>query len=190
MHRTPPTGGVLWRGYNRRMDDLTTPERADETPRTLAPSTVRPPARILDPHQTRPGQPAQPAAARRPVCYVTERYGLSDANPRTGLSRSRLPSALVPLPNLSTRRKRGYFATSMRNSLFWIPRAGVRRQPLAELVAQLELLPDQDVQLVPVSISVGRAPSRQSGWFSVLFSENWVVVGRFRHRLLALVLEW
>ena len=42
--------------------------------------------------------------------------------------------------------------------------------------------------MVPVSIFVGRAPDRESGWFSVLFSENWVVVGRFR-RLLALALN-
>jgi glycerol-3-phosphate O-acyltransferase len=44
------------------------------------------------------------------------------------------------------------------------------------------------VQLVPVSIFVGRAPTRQSGWFSVLFSEHWVLVGRFR-RLLAILLN-
>jgi glycerol-3-phosphate O-acyltransferase len=44
------------------------------------------------------------------------------------------------------------------------------------------------VRLVPVSIFVGRAPDKQSGWFAVLFSENWVIVGRFR-RLLALLLN-
>ena len=49
-------------------------------------------------------------------------------------------------------------------------------------------MPERDVQIVPVSIYVGRAPSRDSGWFRVLFSENWVVVGRFR-RLLALLLN-
>ncbi|EQD31816.1 Glycerol-3-phosphate O-acyltransferase [mine drainage metagenome] len=39
-----------------------------------------------------------------------------------------------------------------------------------------------------MSIYVGRAPNRESGWFRVLFSENWAVVGRFR-RLLALLLN-
>jgi len=39
-----------------------------------------------------------------------------------------------------------------------------------------------------VSIYVGRAPNRESGWFSVLFAENWLVVGRFR-RMLALLLN-
>ena len=41
---------------------------------------------------------------------------------------------------------------------------------------------------MPVSIFVGRAPDRSSGWFSVLFSENWTLVGRFR-RLLAILLN-
>jgi len=44
------------------------------------------------------------------------------------------------------------------------------------------------VQLVPVSIFVGRSPDKASGWFSVLFSENWAIVGRFR-RLLAILLN-
>ena len=48
--------------------------------------------------------------------------------------------------------------------------------------------PALDVQLVPVSIFVGRAPDKHSGWFSVLFSENWTIVGRFR-RLLAILLN-
>ena len=47
---------------------------------------------------------------------------------------------------------------------------------------------DLDVHLVPVSIFVGRAPDKQSGWFAVLFSENWALVGRFR-RLLGLLLN-
>ena len=41
---------------------------------------------------------------------------------------------------------------------------------------------------MPVSIFVGRAPDKHSGWFSVLFSENWTLVGRFR-RLLAILLN-
>src|SRR3546814_6964569 len=39
-----------------------------------------------------------------------------------------------------------------------------------------------------VSIFVGQAPDRACGWFSVLFSENWALVGRFR-RLLAILLN-
>src|SRR5690606_37638625 len=48
--------------------------------------------------------------------------------------------------------------------------------------------PAMDVRLVPVSNFVGRAPDKAGGWFSVLFSENWALVGRFR-RLLAILLN-
>ena len=59
---------------------------------------------------------------------------------------------------------------------------------LARLLAAHRANPSLDVQLVPVSIFVGQSPNRSSGWFSVLFSENWTLVGRFR-RILALLLN-
>jgi glycerol-3-phosphate O-acyltransferase len=173
------------------MDDNSSPQRGNEAPRV--PWRLRLFGRMLESWIRIKPDPADPKSLLLPgvpVIYVTERYGLSDALILEQACREAgLPSALIPPPNLATRRKRSYFATSMRNSLFWNPaRRHAPTQPLAELMAQLELHPDKDVQLVPVSIFVGRAPSRQSGWFSVLFSENWVVVGRFR-RLLGLVLN-
>ncbi|MEO6968506.1 MAG: glycerol-3-phosphate 1-O-acyltransferase PlsB, partial [Rhodanobacteraceae bacterium] len=62
------------------------------------------------------------------------------------------------------------------------------RDALRQLLLALEAQPERDVQLMPVSIYVGRAPHRQSGWLRALLSENWVVVGRFR-RLLALLIN-
>jgi glycerol-3-phosphate O-acyltransferase len=173
------------------MDDMTLSHRGDEAPRV--PWRLRLFGRLLESWIRIKPDPAEPRSLLLPgvpVIYVTERYGLSDALILEQACREAgLPSALIPPANISTRRKRSYFATSVRNSLF--PRPAHKRSatyPLTELVAQLDLLPEQDVQLVPVSIFVGRAPSRQSGWFSVLFSENWVVVGRFR-RLLGLILN-
>src|SRR3546814_208443 len=61
-------------------------------------------------------------------------------------------------------------------------------ESLARLLEAHREDPALDVQLVPVSIFVGQAPDRASGWFSVLFSENWALVGRFR-RLLAILLN-
>jgi len=173
------------------MDDITISDRGADASRV--PWRLRLFGRLLESWIRIKPDPANPSSLLVPgvpVCYVTERYGLSDALILEQACREAgMPSALIPLQNIPTRRKRSYFATSMRNSLFW-NRARRRSptQPLAELIAQLELFPDLDVQLVPVSIFVGRAPNRQSGWFSVLFSENWVVVGRFR-RLLGLILN-
>lgn len=122
------------------------------------------------------------------ICYVTERYGLSDslildqACREAGLSPS-----LLPLQLGNMHKKHAMFAMSSRKG--WLfRRRGIRTHPrtLAQLIQTLRECPELEVQLVPVSIFIGRAPDRDKGWFRVLFSENWEVVGRFR-RLLALI---
>ncbi|AKC86850.1 glycerol-3-phosphate 1-O-acyltransferase PlsB [Pseudoxanthomonas suwonensis] len=129
----------------------------------------------------------------RPVCYVLEDYGLSNALILDKACRQAgLPSPLMPLPRDPTGRKRAYVALSRRNASPLIPdqRPAKRTHSdsLAKLLQAHRADPALDVRLVPVSIFVGRAPDRQSGWFSVLFSENWALVGRFR-RLLAILLN-
>jgi glycerol-3-phosphate O-acyltransferase len=136
--------------------------------------------------------PAEPAALLQtgvPVCYVIERDGLSDALILQRACREAgLPSPMQTLAG--TRRKRSVFALTRREG--WIFGRNVAsaapNEPLRQLVHSLEGVPDRDIQIVPVSIYVGRAPTRDSGWFRVLFSENWVMVGRFR-RLLAMLLN-
>ncbi|HEX7814429.1 glycerol-3-phosphate 1-O-acyltransferase PlsB [Dyella sp.] len=146
---------------------------------------------ILEPWVRLRRDPAEPAALLRPgvpICYVIERDGLSDALILERACREAgLPSPMQALPG--TRRRRSVFALARRDG--WIFGRNRQRLPndaLGQLVRSLEAVPDNDVQIVPVSIYVGRAPNRESGWFRVLFSENWVVVGRFR-RMLALLLN-
>ncbi|WP_407908566.1 glycerol-3-phosphate 1-O-acyltransferase PlsB [Lysobacter claricitrinus] len=139
----------------------------------------------------------------RPVCYVLEDYGLSNALILDAACREvGLPSPLTPLPGDATGRGRAYVALSRRNvgPLAPIPNIpGVLERPqvpngkshsesLARLIEAHRTDPSLDVQLVPVSIFVGRAPEKTTGWFSVLFSENWQLVGRFR-RLLSIALN-
>jgi glycerol-3-phosphate O-acyltransferase len=125
-----------------------------------------------------------------PVCYVTERYGLSDTLILEQACREAgLPEPLRPFQVGSLRKQRAMFALSRREGwLFQRPRSRTHSETLAQLLQIVRATPDIDIQLVPVSIFVGRAPDRQTGWFRVLFSENWVVVGRFR-RLLSLLLN-
>ncbi len=127
-----------------------------------------------------------PFTLDRPVCYVLEDYGLSNTLILDRACREAgLPSPLAMLPGDPLGRKRAYVALSRRGG-------GSKNKKYSDGLSRLlmahRLYPDQDVQLVPVSIFVGRAPTRQSGWFSVLFSENWALVGRFR-RLLAILLN-
>ena len=129
-----------------------------------------------------------PFALDRPVCYVIEHYGLSNALILDRACREAgLPSPFAPLPGDPLRRKRAYIALSRRGSA-QAPASKRYSQGLSRLLMAHRIALHQDVQLVPVSIFVGRAPARQSGWFSVLFSEHWALVGRFR-RLLAILLN-
>ncbi|RBF90729.1 glycerol-3-phosphate 1-O-acyltransferase, partial [Xanthomonas oryzae pv. oryzae] len=128
----------------------------------------------------------------RPVVYVLEDYGMSNALILDKACREvGLPSPLVPLPGDPLERKRAYLALSRRSSNSLIPeqRGGkTHSDSLAKLLQAHRVRTDLDVHLVPVSIFVGRAPDKQSGWFAVLFSENWALVGRFR-RLLSVLLN-
>ncbi|MFC5742510.1 glycerol-3-phosphate 1-O-acyltransferase PlsB [Dyella tabacisoli] len=135
-----------------------------------------------------PAEPATLLQPGTPVCYVIERDGFSDALILERACREAgLPSPMQLLSG--TRRKRSMFALTRRDGgLFGRNRHRVPNESLNQLLRSLEGQPERDIQIVPVSIYVGRAPNRESGWFSVLFSENWVMVGRFR-RLLALLLN-
>ncbi|GAB2509974.1 glycerol-3-phosphate 1-O-acyltransferase PlsB [Pseudoxanthomonas sangjuensis] len=183
------------------------PAPAEPTPQPPAPEH-RPPrpvrrplwarllGRMADPWLSLRIEPELPAELvdGRPVCYVLENYGLSNALILDRACREAgLPPPLAPLPGDPAGRKRAYVALSRRNVGPLLP-DGSSASPkshsgsLAKLLQAHRADPALDVQLVPVSIFVGRAPDRQSGWFSVLFSENWVIVGRFR-RLLAILLN-
>lgn len=125
----------------------------------------------------------------RPTVYIIERYGLSDTLILEQACREAgLPSPYAAADRLPIKRRRAVIALSRRPRLFARKPPPTRSQTLSLLADVVRADPGVDVRLVPVSIFVGRAPARESGWFSVLFSENWVVVGRFR-RLLALALN-
>ena len=172
----------------------------DATPSPAAPPprpTAKPPLwarfieKLLQPWIEIHREPATPPFdLDRPICYVIETYGLSNTLILDRACREAgLPSPLAALPGDPLGRKRAYVALSRRRAgLFGRPKNRSHSDALSRLLMAHRLYPDQDVQLVPVSIFVGRAPARQSGWFSVLFSENWALVGRFR-RLLAILLN-
>ena len=127
----------------------------------------------------------------RPLCYVVERYGLSNSLILEQACREAgLPSPLVSMVGGDLLDKdRAMIGLSRRQGfLFRRPRSRTHSEGLARLVSAVRANDALDVQIVPVSIFVGRAPDRSEGWFRVLFAENWTLVGRFR-RFLAVVLN-
>jgi glycerol-3-phosphate O-acyltransferase len=164
---------------------------ADSPARQRAPWWFNLAGQLLQPWVRIRRDPAEPTSllqAGVPVCYVIERDGFSDALILQRACREAgLPNPMQPLAG--TRRRRSVFALARRDGrLLGRNRKRNPNEPMRQLVHSLEGMPERDIQIVPVSIYVGRAPSRDSGWFRVLFSENWVMVGRFR-RMLALLLN-
>ncbi|MEO5830859.1 MAG: glycerol-3-phosphate 1-O-acyltransferase PlsB [Rhodanobacter sp.] len=164
---------------------------ADTLARQSAPWWFNLAGQLLQPWVRIRRDPAEPATllqAGVPVCYVIERDGFSDALIlKRACREAGLPSPMQALSG--TRRRRSVFALTRRDGwIFGRNRKRAASGPLSQLVHSLEGRPELDVQIVPVSIYVGRAPTRDSGWFRVLFSENWVMVGRFG-RMLALLLN-
>ncbi|QAU24854.1 glycerol-3-phosphate 1-O-acyltransferase PlsB [Dyella sp. M7H15-1] len=164
---------------------------AETTYRSRAPWWFNLTGHLLEPWVRIRRDPAEPAALLKssaPVCYVIERDGFSDALILDRACREAgLPSPMQSLAH--TRRKRSVFALARRDGeVFGRNRKHSPNEPIGQLIRSLKGFPERDIQIVPVSIYVGRAPSRETGWFRVLFSENWVMVGRFR-RMLALLLN-
>jgi glycerol-3-phosphate O-acyltransferase len=120
----------------------------------------------------------------KPVLYILEQSGLSHLLILDQACREAgWPRPLAPLPLKNSRaRFRSYFALQRGSGR----KPSERVEKLTNLLTALHLEPDSDVQVVPVSVLVGRAPDRQSGWFKVLFSENWEVVGRLRRFIAVL----
>jgi glycerol-3-phosphate O-acyltransferase len=120
---------------------------------------------------------------------VLDRHGLSNlAILDRACREAGWPRPIDPLPLVTlSRPPRAFFAIEKRSG--WLlnhRRLRDRTERLERLLSAIRRDPEAQVQLIPVSIFVGRAPDRTDGWFKVLFSENWVVVGRFR-RLLAIL---
>ncbi|MGA9341739.1 MAG: glycerol-3-phosphate 1-O-acyltransferase PlsB [Rhodanobacteraceae bacterium] len=123
-----------------------------------------------------------------PTLYAIERPGLSDQLILDqACIEDGLPSPYAARGRLPIGRRRALVGIAPRGRLFGPPRSS-SSIALMRLIDWLRADPVRDVRLVPASIFVGRAPDRESGWFRVLFAENWVMVGRFR-RLLAILLN-
>ncbi|MDP9008015.1 MAG: glycerol-3-phosphate 1-O-acyltransferase PlsB [Pseudomonadota bacterium] len=121
--------------------------------------------------------PARP----RPVCYVLERESQTDLAVLSGVcAEHNLPRPSRRLMMGEKRAERAYFEMMRRPSLFRTRNAARAPRYLVQLVAAAAAHPQFDVDLVPVAIFWGRAPHKEVSWWRLLFSEDWILVGRFR----------
>ncbi len=118
----------------------------------------------------RPDDIASSIAARgRTVCYVLENDSHTD-----------LAVFENACASLHMARPERCFALA-RHTLF-MGRRSRRRAPrqLTQLVAAAAADSAFEIDLVPVAIYWGRAPQKEASWWRLLFTEDWVLVGRFR----------
>jgi glycerol-3-phosphate O-acyltransferase len=121
------------------------------------------------------------ASRPRPVCYVLERESQTDFAVLSGVcAQHNLPRPARRLMMGEKRADRAYFDLLRRPSLFRTRNAARAPRYLVHLVAAAAAYPQFDVDLVPVAIFWGRAPHKEVSWWRLLFSEDWILVGRFR----------
>ncbi len=126
----------------------------------------------------------------QPVCYVLESYALSSLLILEQTCRDHdLPFPLTSLQVGDTHLHRSYGALQ-RFSGVVIRRKQARRssEVLRLLLTSSNIPDDQELQIVPVTVLVGRAPEEEVSLTKILFSENWEVGGRIR-RLLSLFIN-
>ncbi|NNM62859.1 MAG: glycerol-3-phosphate 1-O-acyltransferase PlsB [Steroidobacteraceae bacterium] len=129
------------------------------------------------------------AARDRPLCYVLERDSRSDLSVlNAACVRLNLPRPTRRLLVGGRRADRAYFTLERRVGLLRARSDKRPPRPLQRLMAGVGAEPDFDVDLVPVAIFWGRAAAKETRWWRMPFSENWVIAGRIR-RLLTILLN-
>ncbi len=120
--------------------------------------------------------------AEKPVCYAIDSYALSSILILDQCCRDlNLPRPLLPLPVTQGSEHRSYCALRRKTGLI-VRRTTPRKhsEMLKRLVDRVCDGPEPDIQIVPVTVLVGRAPDRETGLAKIFFSESWEIGGRLR----------
>jgi len=135
-------------------------------------------------------KPDDAAAAARPrmVCYVLECESKTDLAVLSNVCRKlNLPSPERRLPAGGRCADRACFELIRPAGVFASRKAVRAPRILVQLIAAAAANSQFDVDLVPVTIFWGRAPSKEASLWRLFFAEDWVWVGRFRKLLNVLV---
>lgn len=122
----------------------------------------------------------------KPVCYVLQFRSLSSRLVlEQEVIRAQLPGAADTLPVENGPSHSFFFLYKRIGGLF----RGRRQKPVAtseftELVQFGLKNPDQDVQIVPVSMFWGRSPDKEKSLVKLLLSDTWSVAGRLQKFLI------
>jgi len=115
-----------------------------------------------------------------PVCYIMDTYALSSLLILDkACQQNELERPLYPIRGAEHLGGRAWAALRRLKGLFIRRHTARRSSEMIQNMAKHALQhPDFEMQLVPVSILVGRAPDKENSLVKVIFSEGWDVGGR------------
>jgi glycerol-3-phosphate O-acyltransferase len=125
----------------------------------------------------------------KPFCYVIDSYELTTLLILDKVCEEQgLPRPLHPLRLDSGNEPRSYLALRRKKGLI-IRRTEVRShsETLRRLVESVCEEREEDIQLLPVTVLIGRAPDKETGLAKIFFSESWEIGGRFWRFINSLV---
>lgn len=125
----------------------------------------------------------------KPFCYVIDSYELTTLLILDKVCEEQgLPRPLHPLQLSAGDEPRSYLALRRKKGLI-IRRTEVRShsQTLQRLVDAVCEQGEEDIQLLPVTVLIGRAPDKETGLAKIFFSESWEIGGRLWRFLNSLV---
>ena len=112
--------------------------------------------------------------ATRPVLYVLRDASLADMLLLDREARRLgLPSPVDPLHLPGHTQRRSYYPLYRRQRLVGRERVSPTPRRLVQTMEYLASHPDEDVQLVPVTLFWGRRPEKENSLWKIMFADNW-----------------
>ena len=131
--------------------------------------------------ETLPKNIQQQHWGKQPILYVLAARGLTELLVLERMARKLgLPDPLATLPDDTHKLHSIYSIASSSPVSDWLLKQKKHSQMLEKLIQCIQQDETLDFTIVPVSIFWGRPIAKQRHWLKVLFSDTWVVAGRFR----------
>ena len=123
-----------------------------------------------------------------PVFYMLDGYALTSALILDEICRRRgWPRPIEPFEHEAILLPRKFGASKRHAGLLRRPEPRRNSIMLKRLIDQAAASGTGDIQVLPVTVLIGRAPDNEDSIFKILFSENWNVGGRLRRLFSTLI---
>jgi glycerol-3-phosphate O-acyltransferase len=125
----------------------------------------------------------------KPVCYVIDSYALTSLLILDkSCEKLGLPRPLWPLQHQMGNELRAYLALRRKKGMIFrrtTPRS--HSETLERMVDRVGSGEEPDIQLVPVTVLIGRAPDKETGLAKIFFTESWEIGGRINRFITSVI---